>query len=239
MEYMDMINNMFNLQIKLNNNTNGTCWLNGVTKEGRGIDWDTAMILEIAEAVDSSNWKHWKDINANIVDIDNYEIEIVDTWHFLMSRLIMSEYFLKTDMVIDIANEFKDYVPMSENVFLNFNRNKYISMLEEFSIIFINNVIKNRINNSHDTMKDMVKSFINLMGMVPNFDLTKMYRLYISKNALNVFRQDNGYKEGNYIKIWNGEEDNVWLCKYVDNNDNISYESLMDYLTKEYSKISL
>ena len=33
----------------------------------------------------------------------------------------------------------------------------------------------------------------------------ELYKLYIMKNVLNKFRQDNGYKTGTYIKNW-GEE---------------------------------
>ena len=42
--------------------------------------------------------------------------------------------------------------------------------------------------------------------------------MYISKNVLNIFRQNNGYKEGTYIKQWpsmlcpdDTVEDNVYL----------------------------
>ena len=33
-----------------------------------------------------------------------------------------------------------------------------------------------------------------------------------SQNVLNMFRQDNGYKQGNYNKDWNGREDNEHLA---------------------------
>ena len=39
----------------------------------------------------------------------------------------------------------------------------------------------------------------------------QLYRMYVGKNVLNFFRQDHGYKEGSYIKIWDGREDNEHL----------------------------
>jgi hypothetical protein len=36
-----------------------------------------------------------------------------------------------------------------------------------------------------------------------------VYIAYIVKNCLNKFRQDNGYKDGTYNKIWIDKEDNV------------------------------
>jgi hypothetical protein len=48
-----------------------------------------------------------------------------------------------------------------------------------------------------------------------NMDLDELFRQYVGKNTLNFFRQDHGYKEGTYIKIWNGEEDNEVLANLV------------------------
>ena len=46
-------------------------------------------------------------------------------------------------------------------------------------------------------------------------DLNELYRQYIGKNTLNFFRQDHGYKEGTYIKVWHGKEDNEVLANLV------------------------
>ncbi|MED5520192.1 MAG: dUTP diphosphatase, partial [Pseudomonadota bacterium] len=32
----------------------------------------------------------------------------------------------------------------------------------------------------------------------------------------NFFRQDNGYKEGTYVKVWEGREDNEHLVEVMD-----------------------
>ena len=52
-----------------------------------------------------------------------------------------------------------------------------------------------------------------------NMDLDELFRQYVGKNTLNFFRQDHGYKDGSYIKIWNGEEDNEVLANLVKNLD--------------------
>lgn len=47
-------------------------------------------------------------------------------------------------------------------------------------------------------------------------DFEEFYAWYIGKSTLNVFRKANGYKEGTYIKLWDGvDEDNVWLERYI------------------------
>ena len=42
-----------------------------------------------------------------------------------------------------------------------------------------------------------------------------LYRSYVGKNVLNFFRQDNGYKDGSYRKLWQGREDNEHLVELV------------------------
>ncbi len=48
-----------------------------------------------------------------------------------------------------------------------------------------------------------------------NMDLDELFRQYVGKNTLNFFRHDFGYKEGTYVKIWNGKEDNEVLADLV------------------------
>src|SRR5262249_60428745 len=42
-------------------------------------------------------------------------------------------------------------------------------------------------------------------------DADSLYTSYVSKNILNHFRQDNGYKTGEYVKMWRGLEDNAHM----------------------------
>ena len=61
---------------------------------------------------------------------------------------------------------------------------------------------------------------------------SELYLMYIGKNMLNLFRQDKGYNEGFYQKIWSGKEDNEHLSEILSNIDtsdkdiqvNITYE---------------
>jgi hypothetical protein len=50
-------------------------------------------------------------------------------------------------------------------------------------------------------------------------NIDDLYRGYVGKNTLNFFRQDHGYKDGSYIKVWNGKEDNEHLVDVVKNLD--------------------
>jgi K+-sensing histidine kinase KdpD len=63
-----------------------------------------------------------------------------------------------------------------------------------------------------------------------------LQKLYIGKNCLNQFRQDNGYKEGHYIKVWNGNEDNVVMVELLGKMDDVSFDDLYSKLKEEYNK---
>jgi hypothetical protein len=57
----------------------------------------------------------------------------------------------------------------------------------------------------------------------------------MGKLILNIFRQDNGYIEGSYVKIWNGKEDNEVLMTLMDENNDI--EIVKSLLKSKYKLI--
>ena len=63
------------------------------------------------------------------------------------------------------------------------------------------------------TLTDQGAHFTFIAGIMKYLDMTfdELYEIYVGKNVLNMFRQDNGYKEGSYNKVWNGREDNEYL----------------------------
>ena len=56
-----------------------------------------------------------------------------------------------------------------------------------------------------------------------------LYRIYVGKNVLNFFRQDHGYKDGSYKKVWQGREDNEHLVEVASSLD-ITDQSYQDKL---------
>jgi hypothetical protein len=71
------------------------------------------------------------------------------------------------------------------------------------------------------------------------FELTwnVLYELYIAKNVLNMFRQANGYKDGTYVKIWDGLEDNVILMDIIKDNPAASADELQRLLQERYDVV--
>jgi len=86
---------------------------------------------------------------------------------------------------------------------------------------------------THKTIEELLDAFMSMSADL-NINLDELYRLYIGKNILNKFRQDHGYKEGKYIKQWNGVEDNVVMQQIMYENQEISPEKLYDLLQENY-----
>ena len=81
--------------------------------------------------------------------------------------------------------------------------------------------------------KSMFAIAFSLFGKNAAYDL---FKLYMGKNVLNTFRQNHGYKEGTYKKIWNGEEDNVVMQRLLEKVLKNQTESLDSMLYVELEK---
>ena len=228
---MDKILLMLQLQAQLNDATNGENWTKGTTKNGKTINWKRCIYMECAEMVDSFSWKHWKSIHQE-PDWDNLQIEVVDVWHFIMS-LAIENYALNLkggieDLAIDIS-DFDSFLTL-ENHNTSFDTQANIIQKVESLMLF---------SLSKDTLdlENLIKEFFELV-LMSGLDLQTLYKLYVGKNILNQFRQDNGYKDGSYIKVWAGEEDNVVMKRIWEENSNIKPELLYRELSKLYLSLT-
>ena len=228
---MDKILLMLQLQNQLNDATNGEEWTKGTTKNGKSINWRRCIYMECAEMVDSFAWKHWKAIDKE-PDWDNHQIEVVDVWHFIMS-LAIEEYATMMkggieDIAIDISQlDAFNKIDLSSETFLP--PSEVIAKVE--------NLIRLSITKDALELEKMMSEFFDLVVM-SGLDLETLYRLYVGKNILNQFRQDNGYKDGSYIKVWNGEEDNVVMKRIWETNADIKPDTLYKELAKAYASLT-
>ena len=220
---MSKILTMFKLQQELNDNTNGKDWELGVTKQGKEINWRRCIYLEAAELIDSYPWKHWKNINSD-VDRENVKVELVDIWHFVMSEVLRVNYLNEKKPLAALAKEIEEKIK-DIDVKREDNYYKEIEAIEE--------LIKKLFCNFE--LIDFTKSFFELSYKL-GLDLDSLYQLYIGKNILNIFRQEHGYKDGTYKKVWNGKEDNVVMQEILANNSNITPDELYKKLEEQYNK---
>ena len=223
---MNKILQMLKLQQQLNDATNGKGWENGTTKNGKMIDWKRCSYLECAELIESYPWKHWKNIDAQ-PDYENIKIEAVDIWHFIMSQAL-TDYKTQNLGTIETLAENITKLP-NFTAFLAPHQPTDKNYYEQIEVV--EKLMRTLFCDG--STEQLMEDFIDV-AMQSGLNLDSLYKLYVGKNILNQFRQDHGYKNGSYIKIWNGEEDNVTMQRILDEEPEITPELLYQKLEEAY-----
>ncbi len=162
------------------------------TWRDNGYEWYRAIWVECAEMLDHHGWKWWK---HQEIDVAQVQLELVDIFHFGLSLRLMTGA-----NVDDIASE------LAQELIQKTDENDFKIVLEALASAAVT-------NKAFDAVA--LADCMRLMNM----DLNELFRQYVGKNTLNFFRQDHGYKDGSYIKVWHGEEDNEVLAALVNTLD--------------------
>ena len=86
----------------------------------------------------------------------------------------------------------------------------------------------------------LIPTWFKIWNTIGN-DAERLFKLYKLKFVLNQFRQDHGYKDGSYIKMWNGVEDNkaaIALSETIAYDENY-IENLTKALEEEYATLTV
>lgn len=149
-------------------------------------DFLLAAGMEAAEAIDHHGWKWWK---AGTPDMDQLRMELVDILHFVLSDTIR----------IDLTDElYRDFPVLALHKNLPYILKRLAA--ECFADSDLNQVVY----------------FLYAAFKAAGMSSDEIFKLYVGKNVLNAFRQNNGYKEGTYIKVWSGKEDNEYLTQILE-----------------------
>tara|TARA_B100001142_G_scaffold134773_1_gene136260 strand:- start:6738 stop:7397 length:660 start_codon:yes stop_codon:yes gene_type:complete len=165
-----------------------------------------AVAIEGAEAIEHHGWKWWKKQEK---DLPQLQMELIDIWHFILSEILLRNSgnvdasLAALMMLLDSANTQK---------IIDFDDQQYsideLDLLTKLELLIALSVVR-RIELS---------LFQSIMSKC-QIGWLDLYRQYVGKNVLNMFRQDHGYKDGSYQKIWNGREDNEYLVEIIDSLD--------------------
>jgi hypothetical protein len=163
-----------------------------------GYPYLRAVVVEAAEAIEHHGWKWWKKQSCDMAQL---QMEIVDIWHFLLSELLLRNQGdeAKTTRELYCTLESGDSTGRLQFDGKHFNINA-LTLLEKLELL-IGLATAGRIE---------LELFDGIM-LDCEMRWDDLYTQYVSKNVLNFFRQDYGYKQGTYQKIWHGKEDNEHL----------------------------
>ena len=157
-----------------------------------GYEWYRAIWVECAEMLDHHGWKWWK---HQEIDVAQVQLELVDIFHFGLSLRLMSGASVE-----QISKK------LAKELHQGTGENDFKIALESLASAAVT-------DKAFDA-----KALADCMSLM-NMDLDELFRQYVGKNTLNFFRQDHGYKDGSYIKVWHGQEDNEVLANLVNTLD--------------------
>lgn len=180
----------------------------------QGFEWYRAIWIECGELLDHYGWKWWKKQSP---DVEQVKLELIDIWHFGLSIMLQSG-----------ANSEAIAKQITTELVIETDEQDFKLDLEAFAASVLS------------TKQFDIRGFGRLMAGM-GLSLNELYTGYVGKNVLNFFRQDNGYKDGTYRKIWDGREDNEHLVDAMAELDSqsISFkDDLYAALTERYQAVS-
>ena len=160
-----------------------------------GNAWYRAIWTECAEMLDHYGWKWWKHQQP---DLEQVQLELVDILHFAMSDYLLQD---------------SDSAAVAARIETELSDPRQCDDIRSAIEIMAQSTIAQQSMHFSD--------FANIMTLI-EMDFDALYRTYVGKNVLNFFRQDHGYKDGSYIKIWADREDNEHLVEVLGNLDSNS-----------------
>ena len=170
----------------------------------QNYEWYRAIWIECAEMLEHFGWKWWKHQKP---DVDQVKMELVDIFHFGLSSRIDGELSFE-EIAEELASEMLE--PLVKDDF-----KQTLEVLAGQAVLY---------QHFDGT------SFAGCMAQI-EMPFEELFKSYVGKNTLNFFRQDNGYKDGSYIKEWNGQEDNEVLVEILNALDP-THEDFKDQVYK-------
>ena len=160
------------------------------------FEWFRATWIECGELMEHYGYKWWK---KQTPDLEQVRLEVIDIWHFGLSALFVEGKSIDT-IATEIAAAIASHHYQGQGV------REATEALAAHAL----------------THRDFsVALFWDLLHAV-DLDFDALHRHYVGKNVLNFFRQDHGYKDGTYQKIWHGREDNEHLSELLRQLDSAS-----------------
>ena len=167
----------------------------------QGFDWSLAIVDECMEIHGHLGWKWWKpDYNVGVTEtnLKQVQLEVIDILHFALSQGLVEGF-----NVLAVSKAFNTPVYSLADLGYSVSTMAKVALSERLS----------------------TRMFWAILAHTVGLTKQQILETYVQKFVLNKFRQDHGYKTGEYQKIWKvwskiwetevSGEDNYWLEQVV------------------------
>ena len=165
-----------------------------------------AVAIEGAEAIEHHGWKWWKKQDKDLAQL---QMELIDIWHFFLSEILLrneGDHGRATKLLLELIRDSK-----SQSIIFFDGR--------EIDLMTCDLIYKLELLIGTSISKRIEMKLFNLIMEDCELSWSELYAQYVGKNVLNIFRQDHGYKQGTYKKIWHNQEDNEHLVSILSTLD--------------------
>lgn len=165
-----------------------------------GYPFLRAVVVEGAEGMEHNGWKWWK---RQVQDVSQLKLELVDILHFYLSDHMLSTTPTAEDMAAAIVKARSEETFTLDHFEVTYEDLDQVGRLEYMVGLAV--VRRSNMRLLLDAWSECGASDDDL------------FRAYVGKNVLNIFRQSNGDKQGTYIKVWvDDREDNEHLTEIME-----------------------
>ena len=157
----------------------------------QGFSWGLAIVDECMEIHGHLGWKWWKDgykVGLTEENRKQIQLEVIDILHFVISDNSTNGYHL-------------------------------LGMVDRFNGRYFKETLEDILRCIMDVAIECIVTVDYWVPLAHSVGLTKQQILetYTQKYVLNKFRQDHGYKDGSYQKLWQLPEAREFDEPYEDN----------------------
>jgi len=193
-----------------------------------GFNYTLAALEELGEAIKELKYHWWKKGVCKKYDL---YMELVDVFHFLISSKLVAFYHTHQEL---------DYITLDNSQELVYQYFDIIGSIPNHKNTPEFTTVNDKIQNGFVELSENISSYnvldyfydvCNSVGL----STEELCKLYLGKNALNQFRQNNGYSEGTYkFKSTDNEvmTDIVLKTEYSDQFNSVVYSLIQDHFSE-------
>ncbi len=186
--------------------------------------WTRAIMVEGVEALDHYGWKWWKKLPEP--DMSQFHLELVDIWHFALSN--------------ELVHAGGDLNEAATNIRVALRNPRYgfFRGMDQIDLRHLDIPDLLHVLVGSAAFGEFHLTAFGLLMEKSGMQWEDLHKSYVAKNVLNLFRQAHGYKDGTYVKTWDGREDNEVLTELIDQRPGITSEEIMSVLKSIYTGLS-
>ena len=252
---------MIGIQNKLNQTMGGNAWLQS---DNTTRPYYRAAWIEGGEGIAHYGYKWWKmfDRSANLGQV---KLEVVDMLHFILSDEL--RFTFQTHMLTKTGEQQIELGTEEIAAVLSFvdgqvDEGTVNRLIEETADRIIHNGVidipESMVANEETfilvaeqfVLKALVHKRVQIkfwgaLADALNLNIEEAGIMYLGKAALNFLRDSNGQKEGTYVKMWWGTEDNIYLERWLESyrvgrtivEDGDVSTAVQDHLQEQYRRL--